>query len=533
MKIFTYFFVQLILITAPAWAQTPEPGLDPVQVQARLEECQRRWNSLSSGYFRIGKDQACRDYANVSASADQLSCAAESLGNRASNRDYYINFQSMVELCRDNPEIPPEHHACNRQQLARNRQIIEAYNRCDPPIKSCLEQLNRQHATRGRKAIDQFYYEVCFSYHDQMTFGTCAAELVHRHTGLLKEHKTIEGLCHPRAVDCATHLRASLETRETASILSTIGGLCRRMTGLENIQAKASCAFRLRQQYGLSEGVSVNLCTQDSPAGPLPIDCMGEMLEKKVHHEQALTICRMANVTMRSCLIDFALKRGEFTSSLLQELGLAGAQLYCALESTSQKSCVQQKLRDNSQRDEASIQNYFRTCRTDSSNYQQCLRDFEEYFGVGYGLNVSRVDGEKICAHGMEQMRVCMYNAIIRREYVRPANVFSHAKTFFPYEEYEGRCLAEVTGATLLNLSSGTEWSCRFQYFYRMELWDKAWHCATAPGERLCQEYNQELRAMDNDALRPHCQRFNPSYHTAERAYGNPLWHLCAERGLR
>ena len=232
---------------------------------------------------------------------------------------------------------------------------------------------------------------------------------------------------------------------------------------------------------------------------------------------------------MRSCVLKATKHESPFNVSPLNTLSFDSAKEYCAITNDTDRNCVKAALRPNAT--VSQIQSTLTNCRTSNPDYAKCIVDFNEYFSIGWGANVSSQDGQRICQLSAEEMRVCMFNSIIKREYVVPSSILSQGSTRFPYDKYFDKCLARWMSNLLDETHLGTQWRCRFNYFYSMDTYDKSWHCALDSQHRLCREFVSSLSSLSAEDLRSHCSRFSRGL-TLEKTYGNALWRLCSDRRL-
>jgi hypothetical protein len=261
-------------------------------------------------------------------------------------------------------------------------------------------------------------------------------------------------------------------------------------------------------------------------------ECVIQYHRQGITYLQSTVVCRHLNLNTKTCLLKYFKNESPFHTSPLRNISEEIAEKFCSLEDEEERNCFIQTFPSPTVT-VASLDATVQSCRSNSSSYKKCYEDFVDYFERNMILNTRKEDGRKICALSAPEMRLCMLNSIMKKEYVKAPSIFSKGNTWFPYDEYYNKCLSQFLGFLLQDLRSDNPWACRYQYFYSQNTWDKSWSCSIYNTERLCREFRQQLTSLSNTELQPECIRFNSKYYNnAETSYGNPLWTLCRERNL-
>ncbi|MEK6624025.1 MAG: hypothetical protein AABY86_03595, partial [Bdellovibrionota bacterium] len=450
------------------------------------------------------------------------------IGDILSHRDYFVNYQFIAQQCESNPNIDAESQRCILLKVQNGGDVVSAYNKCDPKIKNCMARMERERPSHGNSAMANLYYDFCFSYPDDPEMSSCISTYAHARPALVSKPKILHSLCHPNVRSCVDRIKILLPKKSTVDQLETLGRIC-LMAFQDNLNNTWSeCTLQQHLSLKLTPSDAGSFC---KIANASARECILQYVRDKISYPDAVKICSIQARHVRDCLFNFYKHQAPFITPPLNSIS-SFAEKYCSLETSEEKECFTAGLSSNPGQSEEAVQSLITNCRESSATYRTCISDYDEYFTSNYIFNVGRDEGRKICKIPSPEMRICMFNSIMRTSnYVTAPSIFSRGNTRFPYDKYYGLCLKEFLGRLIGEMQLGQEWPCRYRYFEEKSIWDKGWYCAT-DHSRLCQEYTRVLEAMTDEQLSPHCSQFRPAYHTIETAYGNPLWHKCQGRNL-
>ncbi|MBI3542435.1 MAG: hypothetical protein HY075_04060 [Deltaproteobacteria bacterium] len=298
-------------------------------------------------------------------------------------RDYYRGF--VDDICEKGPASSDSvWQSCVISAMQSGRfkagDISEAYNDCNPRIRSCLADF-RARAGSHAKALGTFIKRHCESiaeYSD--TEKKCTIDLLVQRPGLLTTPETVYGVCVDPAQPCVRDFLRRGKYAKSDDLLHGIAQVCRRpeqdipadyrdcmreefeagrflanannafyvcdpkRRGLRECMRKELAEPLFKKRLGnrlfreQAESAEAFCEVSNAAARACVLERMGDGLELA----DAKAICRYSNADMRECLVDVILRRGQLVdrSALPDSDLLEFGKRICAVSNLKTRRCA-------------------------------------------------------------------------------------------------------------------------------------------------------------------------------------------------
>ncbi len=520
--------------TTPQIIKSEQEILNEKRYKERLAKCNKEWPNEEDFWNR--KEQVCEDYAKMNPDFETSNCISD-LSVKKKNAEERFSYEAFIyQKCTESLNKDTEWRKCFKQNKITTPDYFANFLKCNPKIRSCLNNLNSKYSAQKDSKISDYYYQHCSFRYEEPQYSeeslSCIASMARRGNQYISNVSDVASFCSDNIKPCIDFIiKENKITNLTFDEHRIIDKVCFLRLQEETDLKTAQCYYKTQKEFKLPTSELSPFCQETSNEGR---NCISLAVKQGISLEDAKNkICLVNSPIMQKCLMHYLTHQDEPPYATNRGDASARAFWYCSLEDQAGQSCFLNKIEKEQSSTDQDFRKIASVCRKLHANFNQCYEDFVRQFDFQINRFGSRKEiGLQLCEIPIEEMRLCILDILIDPEILITESTFFTPKPAIDYsfDKTYDFCHSKVLKKLFADMrDNGQKWACRSEPFENLSLEDQNKKCVEITDSPSCNKFKLKIVPNISDYnLKPICKRMTKKYFLRR----GPLYLECLKRNL-